>query len=203
MTEQEWLACNDPTAMLEFLRDKASERKLRLFAVGCVRQLKLSDIDERIGQVIQTSEEYADGNAEWNELLGARKLANAVFKDALAHRGLPGLGAGAVQHAGATAHPSANVAAHRVANIHLAATSLRDIFGNPFRPIALDSAWLTPKVVALAQAIYDDRAFDRMPELAAALEEAGCTNADILDHCRQPGEHVRGCWVVDLLLAKE
>jgi hypothetical protein len=81
---------------------------------------------------------------------------------------------------------------------------LRDIFGNPFRPkFAIDSSrlsWNDGIVPKLAQAIYDDRAFDRLPILADALEEAGCTNADILNHCRQPGEHVRGCWVVDLLL---
>ena len=62
---------------------------------------------------------------------------------------------------------------------------------------------LTPKVKTLAQAIYDDRAFERIPELADALAEAGCSNADILDHCRKPGEHVRGCWVVDLVLGKQ
>jgi hypothetical protein len=55
----------------------------------------------------------------------------------------------------------------------------------------------------LAQAISDDRAFDRLPILADALEDAGCDNADILDHCRMPGEHARGCWVVDLILGKE
>jgi len=58
-------------------------------------------------------------------------------------------------------------------------------------------------VVKLAESIYDERAFDRMPILADALEEAGCANADILAHCRQPGEHVRGCWAVDLILGKE
>jgi hypothetical protein len=47
-----------------------------------------------------------------------------------------------------------------------------------------------------------NRAFNRMPILGDALEEAGCTNPDILNHCRQPGEHVRGCWVVDLVLSK-
>lgn len=61
----------------------------------------------------------------------------------------------------------------------------------------------TPKVKTLAQAIYDDRTFDRMPELADALAEAGCTNQDLLRHCRGPGPHVRGCWVVDLVLGKE
>jgi hypothetical protein len=83
---------------------------------------------------------------------------------------------------------------------------IRDIFGNPFRPQpSIDSSrlsWNGGTVGKLAQAIYDDRAFDRLPILADALEEAGCTDADILNHCRQPGEHVRGCWVVDLLLGK-
>src|SRR5262249_23472844 len=80
---------------------------------------------------------------------------------------------------------------------------LRCIFGNPFHPVTLTPAWQTSTVTALAQSIYDDRAFDRLPILADALEDAGCDNADILNHCRQPGEHVRGCWVVDLILGKE
>jgi hypothetical protein len=80
---------------------------------------------------------------------------------------------------------------------------LWDIFGNPFRPVTLDPACLSPNVKGLAQAIYDDRAFNGMPILGDALEEAGCTNQDILSHCRGPGPHVRGCWVVDLVLGKE
>jgi hypothetical protein len=79
----------------------------------------------------------------------------------------------------------------------------RDLFGNPFRRATLDPSWLTTKVKMLAQSTYDDHAFHRMPMLADALEEAGCTNTDILEHCRTPAEHVRGCWVVDLLLGKE
>ena len=80
---------------------------------------------------------------------------------------------------------------------------LRDIFGNRFRPITFNPSWLTPTVIHLAQSIYGDRAFDQMPRLADALEEAGCTNADILSHCRSEGPHVRGCWVVDLILGKQ
>ena len=80
---------------------------------------------------------------------------------------------------------------------------IRDIFGNPFRPVTIDPAWLTSTVVSLARPIYAERAFDRLPMLADALEDAGCDNADILNHCRQPGEHVRGCWCVDSLLGKE
>ena len=82
------------------------------------------------------------------------------------------------------------------------ADRLRDIFGNPFRPVAVDPTWLTSTAVALARGIYDDRAFDRLPILADALQDAGCENADVLDHCRGPGPHVRGCWVVDLVLGK-
>jgi hypothetical protein len=79
---------------------------------------------------------------------------------------------------------------------------LRDIFGNPFRRIALDPAWLIWQggtIPILAKAIYDERNFDHLPILADALEEAGCHDTDILGHCRHPGPHVRGCWVVDLL----
>lgn len=79
---------------------------------------------------------------------------------------------------------------------------LREIFGNPFRPVALDPRWLTSTVRFLAQSIYEDRAFDRLPILADALMDDGCDEPDILHHCRGPGPHVRGCWVVDAILGK-
>jgi hypothetical protein len=80
----------------------------------------------------------------------------------------------------------------------------RDIF-NPFRPVTIDPTWLAwndGTVVKLAQAIYDERAFDRLPILADALEEAGCDPAELLAHLRGPGPHVRGCWAVDFLLGR-
>lgn len=83
---------------------------------------------------------------------------------------------------------------------------LRDIIGNPFLPLSFDPVWLSGNdaaAVMLAEAIYEDRAFDRLPILGDALEEAGCADTEILGHCRQPGSHARGCWVVDLLLNKE
>jgi hypothetical protein len=82
---------------------------------------------------------------------------------------------------------------------------LHDIFGNPFRPVAIDPDWLAwnhGTVPKLAQTIYDDRRFDLLPILADALQDAGCTNDEILQHCHSPGAHVRGCWVIDLLLGK-
>ncbi len=80
---------------------------------------------------------------------------------------------------------------------------LHDIFGNPFCPITLDSSWLTPTVMTLAQAIYDDRAFDCFPLLADCLVKSGCDSAEILGHLRGSGPHVRGCWALDLVLGKE
>jgi len=82
------------------------------------------------------------------------------------------------------------------------ASLLRDIFGNPFCTVTLSSAWLAwnvGTVLKLAQGIYDNWALDRLPILADALEDAGCQDAGILAHCRQPGQHVRGCWVLDLV----
>ena len=81
---------------------------------------------------------------------------------------------------------------------------LREIFGNPFRPAAVDPAWLTSDVLLLARGIYDEKAFERMPILADALQDAGCDNPDILNHCRDAGQvHVCGCWVIDLLTGRE
>ena len=80
---------------------------------------------------------------------------------------------------------------------------LRDIFGNPFRPLSVNPTWRTFTVQQLADAIYQEQAFDRLPILADALEDAGCDNAELLTHLRQPGEHVRGCWALDLVLGKE
>jgi hypothetical protein len=105
----------------------------------------------------------------------------------------------------AGSNPFAATAAKRgelAAQCHL----LRDLFGNAFNPVNHNSAW--PEwndgaLVRLAQGIYDDRAFDRLPTLANALEDAGCAEPDLLSHLRSPGPHVRGCWAVDLLLGKE
>jgi hypothetical protein len=82
---------------------------------------------------------------------------------------------------------------------------LRDIFGNPFRPSALSSAvliWNDGAVVKIAECIYAERAFDRLPILADALLDAGCDDEELMAHLRSPGPHVRGCWALDLILGK-
>lgn len=84
------------------------------------------------------------------------------------------------------------------------AAFLRDIFGNPFRPVAFSPEWRTSTAVAIAQQMYESRDFSPMPILADALEDAGCDNADILEHCRDlKATHARGCWVVDEVLGKQ
>lgn len=87
---------------------------------------------------------------------------------------------------------------------------LRCIVGNPFRPVTFNPAWVTPTVQALADAVYQNWKLpsghldaERLAVLADALEDAGCDKADILNHYRQPGEHVRGCWILDAILRRE
>jgi hypothetical protein len=80
---------------------------------------------------------------------------------------------------------------------------VREQFGNPFRPVAFSKSWRTDTAIALARQMYESRDFGAMPILADAIQEAGCDNDDILSHCRGDGPHVRGCWVVDLVLGKE
>ncbi len=193
MTEADWLTYTDPGRMLEFLRGKASERKLRLFAVACCRHNFQCMVDVRRRKAVEVAELYADGLANEEELMAAHQCVDTAWGESEAFAVWASAVPVQVESICQVQRPT--WVNHRLL--------LLDIFGNPFRPIAINTAWLTPTVKELAQAIYDDRAFERLPILADALEEAGCTSQDILNHCRQAGVHVRGCWVVDLLLKKE
>lgn len=208
MTEDEWNTSTDPQPMLEFLRGKASDRKLRLFAVACCRRIwRLLDPVSR--NAVELAEAFADGLATLEDTQRAAWEADRQeFEDD------PGVAAAfntarcEGDDSGSAAYFAAQAAGvkGRVSDEEQArqAELLRDIFGSvPFRPIAMDPAWNTSAVVRLAKAIYEGRAFDRLPILADVLEDAGCTDPDILVHCRGPGPHARGCWVVDLLLMKE
>jgi hypothetical protein len=97
---------------------------------------------------------------------------------------------------------------HRVRNMAVSKflreqlPNLRDIFGNPFRPVEFAANWRTSNVTELARTVYHERAFDRMPILADALMDAGCEDEQIIGHCRSDGPHVHGCWLLDLILGK-
>ena len=230
MTEAEWLATADPDIihrplppldyqqMLKYVADRyvalrkrrLGDRKLRLFACECCRQHWELLSHEGQAAVIQ-AEEFAEGRLSRRELAAVRRAANAAGLGVNGyHRDYP---------ARVVMEPVALSAAYHTANARLnldhqrplfpheswgyhfeLAALIRDIFGNPFRPVAFDPRWRTETAVALATGVYADRAFDRLPVLADALEEAGCDHPDVLAHCRGPGPHVRGCWVVDLVL---
>ena len=218
MTEAEWLDCTYPPRMLEFLHGKVSDRKLRLFACACCRRIWHLLIDERSRKAVELAERFADGLATRQDLAAVTDPESVVFKatqptrayDATdARRVAARIAESGVEDAFSDANYDHDeylkgVAARDVERI-IQARLLRCCFGNPFRSVPFDPSWIAwndGTIRKLAQLIYDDRAFDRLPLLADALEDAGCTDADILGHCRGGGEHVRGCWVVDLLLGK-
>jgi hypothetical protein len=195
MTEAEWLACTNPHLMLDSLRGKASERKVRMFACACCRILRHLFLDDRLLLLLQA-----------HNLKGLQALLWVCDWYTAALMGEQGEEqVDALLAARGTARTVASAAGDALSVRRAEAEMLRDVFGNPFRTVTIDPTWLTwdgGTVRNLARSIYDQRAFDRLPILADALEEAGCTDPDILGHCRQPGEHARGCWVLDLVLGR-
>jgi hypothetical protein len=240
--------------MLQLLGRRASDRKLRLFAVACVRgiwhllseeasrtfqkkaeQFAVSltvsgDVFAASRKFVEVVERYGEGLVNDDELMDAYGAACEVAWNANDYIGTDALETWVACVAAKTAYidvhhidsPGHPISAIDQFDIHLRimealakvpggtseaesiaqAALLRCIFGMvPFRAVPIVHSSST--VTAVAQTIYDDRAFDRLPILADALEDAGCTNQDILAHCRRGDEHVRGCWVVDLLLGKE
>lgn len=226
MTETEWLAAKSPHLMFNFLGRTLSPRKLRLVGIACCRRLRSLMAIEECCEAVMLAERLVEGEATTEEVallreqmkteylaLNQRKrhtrmwcvgaARNLLQDDDSYLRGDP-IWAGDADLLRAYASASSSVTNERKhdENHQAQAGLLRDIIGNPFRPVVADPSWLTSDVIALAQGIYEDRAFDRMPILADALQDAGCDNEDVLSHCRQPGEHVRGCWAVDLILGK-
>jgi hypothetical protein len=225
MNEREWSVCGDPTLMLNHVRDRVSNRRLRLFAVACSRSIWRLLPDERSRAAVEVAERYADGLASPRELARAKAVA-LTPADRRAGRAawaaywsvspnvaesiwnareaaVEGTAQAAVRSArGAGADQAAAWDAARTAEGEQQARFLRDIIGNPFRPVASDPSWRTRASTAIAQLIYDELDFGLLPVLADALEDAGCENGEVLNHCRLPGGHVRGCWVVDLILGK-
>jgi hypothetical protein len=184
MTESDWMNCTDPQKMLVFLLDKASERKLRLFAVACCRRLWHLLIDKRSREAVEVAERYADGGATDEELETAAVAADAVWHADMkraAKEGkwdrrsrLPYYGASAAAYnvaipLGWWGAAPAFVAPDKIARETVPDTGaegvtqgvlLWDIFGNPFRPVTISSAvlaWHDSTVVRLAQAAYEDR----------------------------------------------
>jgi hypothetical protein len=240
MTEAEWLSYTDPIPMLEYLRGRASDRKLRLLACACCRRIwHLPDSVETSHRAVETAERFADGLVQEEEIRQAEQAAwDAWYPDEATPREQMGFTATAA-FASVAGRPfrlarenghviERTVWENCVRSIrdvlwvagkeevegrfeperdrqfrNEVAQLMRCVIGSPFRSALFNPAWHTPTVLAMSQVLYEDRAFDRLPILADALEDAGCDNQDMLDHCRGPGPHVRGCWVLDLILGKE
>jgi hypothetical protein len=229
MTEQEWLACADPDAMLAAVQESnaASERKFRLFAVGCCRRIRPLITPEESWKAVEVAEQYADGAATADAQHAASDRVDAAYSawDAAAWSALGTESPTAVRIATGTALAArfSVLASATGTTWGLAGTApdearaqallLRDIFGPLlFRRVPVGPAWLLwnqGTVRKLAKACYEERPLPegtldsgRLVIAADALEEAGCDNADVLDHLRGPGPHMRGCWAVDLILGK-
>lgn len=228
MTEAEWLAASDIQAMFDHLADTGyapeNLRKWYLWACACSRRGWSFLTDERSRQAVEITELYADGHVEETEVFAAFEQAQAVERELVAAHPNEDIYAAARRDPalryplaaawiaaiddeytyGYIGGPSGRESWGATTSEDLAAEAglLRDVLGNPFRPFRVQKAWLNPTVISLATAIYEGKAFDRLPILADALEDAGCTDANLLNHCRQPGIHIRGCWPVDAVLGK-
>jgi hypothetical protein len=184
MTEQEWRKSAGPVAMFTFLQGIDRFHRKRILSLALVWEARMGDLP--------------------NPLLheAAINLGNHTIEEDLKDDVLCGVVAARACGMALT-YLDARLPNYPDAESRIT-QGLRDIFGPLlFRPIVLDPAWRSSDVLSLAQAIYDERMGHRTPMLGDALEDAGCTNAEIMNHCRQPGVHVRGCWVVDCLLEKE
>ena len=204
MNEKEWLRMLNPAALLRYYRDRtelANDRKLRLLvAASWVRDTER--YQDGLGQrLAEIQLRVADTQSDCSEL--AEAIVPYMPREEESYDLTTPTDA-SVEFASnpwGTAWTAAYDAV-RPADAKRFSQTVRDIFGNPFRAVAFDPKWRTEAAVGLALRMYDDRDFAAMPILADALEEAGCEDADILAHCREPGVHVRGCWVVDLVLGK-
>jgi hypothetical protein len=223
MTEAEWLSSLELWFLFDWVEARATPRKLRLFGCACTRRI-WGMLDGKGRAVVEIAERYADGDATQCEVLeahvatistlrGRRPDDFAGYQAASAAMWVVDEDARDAGWNSSTSITKAVRACARLSGDQLGdvvgpereaqAMILHDIFGNPFRPVSVDPEWRTSDVLALAQSIYEERAFERLPILADALQYAGCDSDDILTHLRGPGPHVRGCWALDLVLGKE
>jgi hypothetical protein len=230
MTADEWEREPSSGQLIEQIKrsarlsPKARGRKCRLAALTILREFMAGESIPELTALVEAVDEWCEGRgsmADVDRAVAAVTLAMTnpppelpvpeVFTNwHLMHNHLANVEAVASLRAVA----SATQAAHRPPGPHdftaplppfvaVQCRILRDIFGNPFRPVAFDPAWRTTDAVALARQMYDSRDFGLMPILADALQDAGCDSNELLNHCRGAEQvHVRGCWVIDLVLGK-
>jgi hypothetical protein len=206
MTEQEWIVCTDPMPMLRFLESKKNKRKLAMFGVACCRHMPHLCSDKRGLAAIDVVERYVDRRAKINEVRvacrNAREDASGIARPLGQYVNEIAVLYNAETNAFAVSEYALQAAPDQAGEKALQCALLREVFGNPFQRIRISRRWLTPTVKQLSKQIYADSSFDELCLLADALGETGCSEADLLSHCRSEGQHVKGCWVIDVLLAK-
>jgi hypothetical protein len=202
--------------MLAYIRGRATDRKMRLFISASCRRIWPLLVSARSRLAVEVAEWYVDAMASKDRLVDAWRDAESYFLSTSSFG--TSTGDGLARAAATAAEPGAIPYFHHRCfrynqeELPAQADLLRDLFGNPFRPVKGDPAlfaWNDGVIPKLARAAYDARhlpegALDetRMAILADALEEAGCIHEKMLHHCRSRGPHVRGCWLIDLLLSK-
>lgn len=220
MTEPDWLACDEPDTMLDFLLDRVSDRKFRLFACACLRRHSalLSEY-KWAAKALEAAEKFADGQitqaqmnraaakfdaaAEEEELDDpADRVSTALWHLMNACKAIEGAAWAKSKSAAYCAATAADRSKKARATEVAAQVRLLRCIANPFHAVTPASSALA---VQLARAAYDERLSsgeldpERLLILADALEDAGNSGA-ILAHLRSPGPHARGCWAVDLVL---
>src|SRR5262249_51287157 len=217
--EGDWWGRTKPGAVRpEPLRESAG-RKWRLFSVACCRLIEKQRETWEHADLVDLLEKFAEGQVKpeaaseavtvrfgrsgpmYSGAGDARISADAAVQTALLCQGADGRQS--LYPFWVACRLDDVLTGGQRTSPHIA-MFLHDIFGPlPFRDVAINPEWRTSDVVALARGIYDEKAFDRMPILADALQDAGCADDEILAHCRAGNwEHVRGCWVLDLVLGR-
>jgi hypothetical protein len=197
--------------MLRFVTQRSWPRKERLFACACGWQVVCHLTNPLVLAALYVAERFADNLAGMDEVVCAFDAAHQAGNES---EGVPARSAALVSLALGEGNNLALEAWEdlidltpveaRPARRAWGAQVARCIWGPlPFCQVTLDDSWITAEGLLLSRGMYESRDFAAMPLLADALEEAGCDSADVLAHCRGLGAHARGCWVVDLPLAKE
>lgn len=224
MTEQEWRECNSPWRIVPLLGNPGRHRKSNLLCAACLRRIWSLLPGPKSRCAVEILEQFAEGMATEETLKKARQEAwedaNLDHNPERKQNHIEATISAVVMEdvlsvLSATAQATGwgklgNWETNKLPEYREQSVLVREVFGNPFKPASIDASWQTSTTLALAKAAYEQRAMPSgeldptlLAILADALEDAGCTDLQILNHCRRLGVHVRGCWVVDLLLGKE
>jgi hypothetical protein len=231
VTGQEWLTCNCVERLLWAVEGCATERKLRLLSTALCESIRYLLSDKRSRQAVRVARLSVDGWASVEACIAARQeaaevphrgphgaalaadaarltLGNMGVRNVIAlfHLTDAAISAEVGERPSLRKNPGLLQHLRKEAvreNQRTAVQLIRDVFANPVEPVNFEPRWRSLDVLALAEGTYAGPAFERLPILADALEEAGCTSTPLLEHCRGKGKHVRGCWALDLVFNKQ